>query len=111
MAPYAEALGLVFVLVMALFGLSNWPFFFTLILLVYCFAITISVFSILMQELTYHKYESVSDILQLVQTALLEPILYHPRTVYWSMKGNYDHFMGTNKGWGEMTRKGFAKTE
>jgi hypothetical protein len=40
---------------------------------------------------------------------MLEPILYHPKTVKWSIKGNIDHFTGNNKGWGEMTRKGFKK--
>ena len=106
-APFAEAGGLIFFLIIAVLGLANWPFFFALLLLVYSFAVSISIFAILIQELTYHKYESRSDILTLIKAALLEPIKYHPRTVKWSMSGNYDHFSGQNKGWGEMTRKGF----
>lgn len=109
LAPYIEAGGLMFFLIIAVLGLANWPFFFALLLLVYAFATCISIYSILIQELTFAKYESVDDIIQLVKTALLEPIKYHPKTVRWSIQGNYDHFMGTNKGWGEMTRKGFKK--
>ena len=109
LAPYAEAGGLLFFFIIAILGLANWPFFFALLFLVYTFAILISIYSILIQELTYHKYESVSDIIALVKTALLEPVQYHPKTVFWSIKGNIDHFTGNNKGWGEMTRKGFKK--
>ena len=110
MAPYVEAGGLIFFLIIAVLGLANWPFFFTLLFLVYTFATCITVYSILIQELYYGKYSTVDDLIELIKTAMLEPFKYHPRTVKWSIKGNYDHFMGTNKGWGEMTRKGFKKT-
>jgi len=111
LAPFVEAGGILFFLVVACLGLANWPFFFALLGLVYSCAITISVFSIFIQDMAYSKYREVSDITSLIQTALLEPFIYHPRTVYWSIKGNYDQFIGGNKGWGEMTRKGFASTE
>lgn len=110
LAPYAEAGGLLFFLVIAILGLANWPFFLALLLLVYCFACCISIYSILIQEVTYGKYETVKDLLSLVVTELWEPIKYHPKTVKWSISGNIDHFTGNNKGWGEMTRKGFKKT-
>lgn len=109
LAPYIEAGGLIFFIIIALFGLANWPFFIALLILVYAFATCISVYAILIQEISYAKYKSVSDLINLVKTALLEPIIYHPRTVKWSIKGNFDHFTGSNKGWGEMTRSGFKK--
>ncbi len=110
-APYAEAGGLLFVAVIAILGLANWPFFLALLFLVYTFAVSISIYSILIQELSYAKYESVSDLLILVKAALLEPIKYHPKTVKWALSGNLDHFTGQNKGWGEMTRTGFKKAD
>lgn len=110
LAPYIEAGGLIFFFIIAVLGFANWPFFFALLLLVYTFATCISIYAILIQEVSFAKYESVSDILKLIKTAMLEPINYHPKTVKWSIKGNYDHFTGNNKGWGEMTRKGFKTT-
>lgn len=97
---------LVKIRIIAVLGPSSLPF----LLLVYTFVTCISIYAILIQEVAYAKYESVDDLLQLVKTALLEPINYHLKTVKWSIKGNYDHFTGNNKGWGEMTRKRF-KTE
>jgi len=110
LAPYIEAGGLLFFIIIACLDLANWPFFIALLILVYAFATCISIYAILIQELSYAKYKSVHDILSLVKTALLEPILYHPKTVKWSLKGNFDHFTGRNKGWGKMTRTGFKKS-
>jgi hypothetical protein len=46
--------------------------------------------------------------LKLVFTSMIEPFTFHPLTVWWSVKGNFDMFFGTKKGWGEMTRTGFG---
>lgn len=108
LAPFAEAGGLIFVIVFALLGFINWHFFFLMVILVYVFAIFISQFAILVQVQTYARYKNLTDLRKLIVTALVEPIRYHPRTVYWSLKGNYDLMRGKNVGWGNMTRAGFA---
>jgi hypothetical protein len=45
--------------------------------------------------------------MHLVLTAVLEPFLYHPRYVWWAIRGNWDLFKG-KKSWGEMSRQGFV---
>jgi hypothetical protein len=62
--------------------------------------------ALLAEEFTYYQYKRKRDILKLVFTALLEPIIYHPRYVWWALKGNIDLLKG-KKSWGEMTRQGF----
>ncbi|MEO1256054.1 MAG: glycosyltransferase family 2 protein, partial [Bacteroidota bacterium] len=52
------------------------------------------------------KYYRIKDLFKLLITALLEPIIYHPRVTFWSVRGNIDHIKGV-KAWGEMKRKGF----
>ena len=47
---------------------------------------------------------------KLIFTSLIEPFVFHTRTVWWSIVGNYDMLTGTNKGWGEMNRRGFGDT-
>jgi hypothetical protein len=39
---------------------------------------------------------------------MVEPLIYHPRTVWWGLKGNLDKFKG-KQAWGDMTRAGFQK--
>jgi poly-beta-1,6-N-acetyl-D-glucosamine synthase len=109
LAPFAEAGGLIFFGILCCFGLVNWQFFWAMCALVYAFAILVSVLSIYVQELSYGRYEQRRDIWKLLLTVLIEPFVYHPRTVYWSLKGNYDWMRGKNVGWGNMTRAGFAK--
>jgi hypothetical protein len=58
--------------------------------------------------MTFHKYEKRRDVLKLFLMALVEPILYHPLTVYWAIRGNIDYMRGV-RSWGKMERVGFTK--
>ena len=109
LAPFAEAGGLLFFFLLCCLGLVNWHFFWGMLALVYAFAVMISFFSIFVQEVAYSSYQQRSDVGSLLWTAMIEPIRYHPRTVWWSLKGNYDWITGKNRGWGTMTRAGFQK--
>ncbi len=109
MAPFIEAGGLLFFFILCVVGLVNWHFFWAMLALVYAFAVMISFFAIFVQELSYSSYQRRSDVASLLWTAMAEPFRYHPKTVYWSLKGNYDWFTGKNVGWGTMTRAGFQK--
>ncbi len=108
LAPLIEFFGFIFFVVLALLGQANWPFFASFFLLVYTFAIMNSVFAILFEERSYQQYKRPRDMLRLVITALLEPLVYHPFTVWAAILGNYDLITG-KKSWGEMTRTGFAQ--
>lgn len=107
LAPIIEFVGLICFVVMALFGLTNWYFFFGLLGLVFSFGIMYSVFAILMEVLTYNQYGRFRDILRLLITALVEPFVFHPFVVWSSIKGNIDLYQNKNS-WGEMTRQGLT---
>ena len=111
LAPFVEVGGILFFIVMAFLGLANWPYFFSLLAMVYFFAVMLSTYAIYTQEQTYGRYTKPTDILKLFWNGVVEPFKYHPRTVWWSLKGNWDYITGSNQGWGEMTRAGFAKKE
>jgi poly-beta-1,6-N-acetyl-D-glucosamine synthase len=108
LAPLFEFFGLMFFLILVIMGMVNWAFFFLLLLFVYSFAIFFSSYALFVQELSYFKYEKRRDILKLFGTILLEPFVYHPRVVWWAVKGNHDYFIKKSSGWGEMVRTGFA---
>ena len=107
-APILEGAGLIFFVLMAVLGFINWQFFFLLLFFVYSFAIFISTFAVAFQEISYQSYAKPRDLLKLFGTVLIEAFIYHPRTVWWALNGNFDLFTGKNKGWGDMTRTGFA---
>ncbi len=108
LAPLIEFFGVIFFMILAVLGFANWAYFFSFFGLVYSFAAMNSVFAILFEERSYQQYKRRRHMLSLVGTALLEPLIFHPVTVWAAVKGNYDLITG-KKSWGEMTRAGFAQ--
>ena len=107
-APIIESAGIVITLVMALFGIISWAYFFLFLFFVYSFAVMFSMIALFTEEATFKKYQTLRDLRKLTFVALLEPVIFHPFTVFAALKGNWEKLTG-NKGWGEMTRKGFEK--
>jgi len=108
LAPLLEFLGYCYFFYLVITGSVNWPFFLLLLLFVYTFAVMLSTWAVLFEEKTFHKYQTRRDVLKLLATALLEPIFYHPRTVWWAVRGNFDYLRGV-RSWGKMEREGFGK--
>ncbi len=108
LASLFEALGLMYLIVLIVLDRVNWNFLFLMFIFVYSFAIAFSSWALLYEELTFRKYKRKTDLLKLYLTALIEPIIYHPISVFFSLKGNIDYFRGKT-GWGEMKKTGFKK--
>ncbi|MGC4022332.1 MAG: glycosyltransferase [Cyclobacteriaceae bacterium] len=108
LSPFIEFSGLVFFLFLVIIGQVNWLFFLSLTLAVYCFAFFMSMFALFAEETSFFKYTKKRDVLKMIGIALIEPLWFHPRVVWWSLKGNIDLIKG-KKSWGEMTRQGFVK--
>lgn len=107
-APVIEFLGFVCFFIFAWTGFLDWDFFFAFFIFIICFGYLYSVFAILMEVLTFNQYKRRIDILRLLLTGLTEPFYYHPFVVWSAIKGYLD-LIKKKKGWGEMTRQGFAK--
>ena len=107
LAPIVEFIGTVSFIIFTLLGLIDWAFFFALLGFIYSFGILYSIFAILMEVLTYNQYKKQKDILNLMLTAILEPLIFHPFVVWSAIKGNIDLLRKKNS-WGEMTRQGFS---
>jgi len=106
MAPIVEFLGLIYFILLLIFGHPNLYFFLLLFVFVYTFAVALSTWALLFEEMTFHKYEKRREVLKLFLMALIEPIFYHPLSVYWAIRGNIDYMRGVRT-WGNMEREGF----
>lgn len=109
LAPLMEFLGFFMVIFFAYLGFLNWDFFVVISLTIYLFSIMISFYAILWDVYSYNQYKRTKDLLILMGVALLEPFLFHPITVYASVRGNYKKLFNLESGWGIQVRKGFAK--
>ena len=107
-APIIELTGMLITLLLAVMGVISWNYFFIFLFFVYSFAVMFSMIALYTEEATFKRYQTLKDLRKLTFVALLEPIVFHPFTVYAAIKGNWEKLTG-NKGWGEMTRKGFDK--
>jgi biofilm PGA synthesis N-glycosyltransferase PgaC len=108
LAPIVEFLGICWFVFLVITNRLNWPFFLLLFGFVYFFAVSLSIWAVLFEEITFHKYEKRRDVLRLVAIAFLEPLFYHPLVMLMTIKGNIDKVLNRNK-WGKMERKGFGK--
>jgi cellulose synthase/poly-beta-1,6-N-acetylglucosamine synthase-like glycosyltransferase len=106
LAPLIEFSGFIFLLIFAFLGMIAWPVFLLLLAFILAFGFLYSVFAILVEVTTFNQYKKRSDILRLIVTAFVEPILFHPFVV-WSAVRGYSDFLRKRKSWGEMTREGF----
>ncbi|MBT8235420.1 MAG: glycosyltransferase family 2 protein [Bacteroidia bacterium] len=110
LTPLLEFFGFFTVVVFYYLGILNWQFFIALTAMVYTFAMTFSVFAVLMDVFSYNQYRKTKDILILLFCALIEPLTFHPIVVWSAVRGNYKKLTKANAGWGEQVRKGFATT-
>jgi biofilm PGA synthesis N-glycosyltransferase PgaC len=108
LAPIVEFLGICWFIFLVITSSLNWPSFLLLFGFVYFFAVSLSIWAVLFEEITFHKYEKRRDVMRLVGIAFLEPLFYHPMVMLMTIKGNIDKLFNRNK-WGKMERKGFGK--
>lgn len=110
MAPLIEFFGILYLGFRAIFGLVYWKILIVFLALVFSFSYLISTFAVLYEELSFPQYRRKRDVFKLVLTVFLEPFLFHPLSVLWSIEGNID-LIRKKKSWGDMQRKGFKESK
>jgi cellulose synthase/poly-beta-1,6-N-acetylglucosamine synthase-like glycosyltransferase len=105
-APVVEAVGLVGLAVGLLTDAVNLPFAAMFFLVAYGYGLILTMATILLEEFSFHRYESIGDRAVLVGWALLENFGYRQATVVWRLRGLVKYLRG-RKDWGAMERKGF----
>jgi hypothetical protein len=107
LSPLIAFGGFLYTIYLILLHSINWPFYLLLFLFVYTFAVSISAWAVLFEEVTFHKYKKKRDVIKLFIAALAEPFFY-PMHTYFAVRGNFEALRG-KKGWGSAKRKGFVK--
>ena len=109
LAPVIEVTGYL------LFGWSVWhhsisgPFALLFIYVALLLGVLNSVVSVVLQEISGHRYQGFKAWSILILTALIENFGYRQLTVWWRLKGTFDWFRG-KEGWGHLKRKGIDPT-
>lgn len=104
--PFFEVMGYLIVIISIIFGWINVSFFFLFLFLAVILGVILTMFALIMEEVTVKKYHNLGDIGKLLLLGILENIGYRQLVTIWRMKGLWDFVRG-NKAWGKMTRKRF----
>jgi len=106
LAPVIEAIGLLALVIGLAFGVVDWTFAGLFYLTAYGLGTALTAFTLILEDLSFHRYNSFRDRALLFWWALLESMGYRQLTVYWRLRGLW-RFLRGGKEWGAMERKGF----
>lgn len=106
LAPVIEAVGLVSLAAGLIFGIVDWSSAALFYLTAYGLGTALTAFTLILEDVSFHRYETLRDRVLLFWWALLENLGYRQMTVYWRLRGLWKFLRG-KKDWGVMERKGF----
>ncbi|RAK06365.1 cellulose synthase/poly-beta-1,6-N-acetylglucosamine synthase-like glycosyltransferase [Halanaerobium saccharolyticum] len=106
LGPVIETLGYLAIILTIFLQSAITPvavlFFITAVLM----GILLSIISLLFEEMTFHKYNKLSDKLSLILYAFLENLGYKQLHTYWRLRGIIDLIL-KKESWGTQKRKNF----
>ncbi|HMI45263.1 MAG TPA: glycosyltransferase family 2 protein [Gemmatimonadaceae bacterium] len=106
LAPAIEAIGLISLALGLIYGIVDWNFAALFYLTAYGLGTALTAFTLILEDLSFHRYETFRDRALLFLWAMLENLGYRQMTVYWRLRGLWKFLRG-RKDWGAMERKGF----
>ncbi|MFB3814023.1 MAG: glycosyltransferase family 2 protein [Terriglobales bacterium] len=110
LAPVVEALGYLSIIASALLGVLSTVLMLQFLVFGYAFATMISIGSVLLEELTYRRYNRSRDVARLVAYCLLEHLPYRQLNMVWRLYGMWQYLRG-DVAWGSMRRAGLGKLQ
>jgi cellulose synthase/poly-beta-1,6-N-acetylglucosamine synthase-like glycosyltransferase len=109
LGPIIEVLGYISVIALAIMGRLSPGFAIAFLLIAFAYGSIISVFAVALEELTFRRYQRMSDLVWLMVTAVFENIGYRQLVTFWRMRGILRRLFSRKTQWGKMERKGFQK--
>jgi cellulose synthase/poly-beta-1,6-N-acetylglucosamine synthase-like glycosyltransferase len=106
LSPLIEATGLIALALGLALRVVDWRLAGLFYLTAYGLGTALTAFTLILEDLSFHRYETFRDRALLFWWALIENIGYRQMTVYWRLRGLWKFLRG-RKDWGSMERKGF----
>jgi cellulose synthase/poly-beta-1,6-N-acetylglucosamine synthase-like glycosyltransferase len=108
LAPVIELIGYVLTVVGLFTGLVNVSFALLFLLVAWGYGMLLSIWSVVLEEVSFRRYRHFGDLLRLLLFATLENFGFRQCTVWWRLK-SFASVWRRKHVWGDMTRKGFGK--
>lgn len=104
-APVVELSGIITIILAAVTGVLSREFFLQFLIFGYAFATVISIGSVLLEELTYKRYNDWWDVTRLLSYCFLEHFPYRQLQMVWRLHGMWQYLRG-DISWGVLKRRG-----
>ena len=108
LAPIVELLGYIGLILGLIFGAVNGPFAVAFLAVAVGYGILLSMWAIVLEEVTFRRYNNRGDLWRLLFFTLVEGLGYRQLTVYFRLHAFWKVLRG-DRGWGVMQREGFAR--
>ncbi|HET6231861.1 MAG TPA: glycosyltransferase [Longimicrobiaceae bacterium] len=106
LAPLVEAIGILGLVVGLFMHAVDVPFAILFFLTAYGLGALLTTATLVLEEMTFRRYDTLRDRMLLVAWTLLENCGYRQLTVWWRLRGLVSYLRGS-KQWGAMERRGF----
>jgi cellulose synthase/poly-beta-1,6-N-acetylglucosamine synthase-like glycosyltransferase len=107
LAPFVELAALVLVPLGLWAGAVDVGFAWRFALVAYGYGLLVSLVSLFIEEVSFHRYPRWSDLLRGVAAAVVENIGYRQLLAFWQVAGALSAWRGRTAEWGSMQRAGF----
>jgi cellulose synthase/poly-beta-1,6-N-acetylglucosamine synthase-like glycosyltransferase len=106
LSPLVEMFGYIGVAAAVIFGVVDFQFVWLFLSVVVLYGMLLSVWAILLEEVSFRRYTRVSDSVRLLLTSIVEAFGYRQVTLYFRLKAFWGVLRGDRR-WGAMKREGF----
>ena len=109
LAPVIELIGLSSIAAAALLGILSGHFLLLFLIFGYAFSTMLSIGGVLLEEITFRRYNDWREVAKLLLCCFAEHFPYHQAHLWWRLRGMWQYARG-DLAWGKMTRVGFGGT-
>jgi cellulose synthase/poly-beta-1,6-N-acetylglucosamine synthase-like glycosyltransferase len=110
LGPFVEILGYVVVVLSYLLGILNLEFFLLFLGVSVLYGVFLSIAAILLEEISFRRYQGWLDLTKLVVFGILENFGYRQMNSLFKVKAFWD-VIRRRRAWGRMERAGFRESE
>jgi cellulose synthase/poly-beta-1,6-N-acetylglucosamine synthase-like glycosyltransferase len=108
LGPLIEVTGYVVTIVAAALGYLNWTYFGMMVTVSVLFGLSVTMLSVLMNDVTSRRYMRGPDLVLLIAAAIFESVGYRQLNSVWGCIGTFQAMTGKG-GWGVMKRRAFKE--
>jgi cellulose synthase/poly-beta-1,6-N-acetylglucosamine synthase-like glycosyltransferase len=107
LAPLFELVGLTTIGLAVIYGVLNNVLFLRFLIYGYAFATMLSIGSVLLEEITFRRYNRARDVVVLILYCFLEHFPYRQLHLIWRLQGIWEYLRG-DFDWKPLKREGFS---